>query len=187
MIRLVQEIRETLKNISDKVDNWFNKPEEARKYKPLDNGWTIDQILEHISLTNHFLLILIDKGARKALENANKLNLQTELDGYEFEKKKLDEIGLHKSFEWIRPEHMEPKGEKSSAETREIIGEQFQQCSKHLENMPDGEGILHKTTMTVNNLGKIDVYEYIYFLAKHAERHLTQMEKNEEEFLSSIR
>lgn len=182
-MQLLQAIQEILINISERVNNWFNKPEEVRKYKPLDNGWTIDQILEHISLTNHFLLILIDKGARKALENANKLDLKTELDGYEFEKKKLDEIGLHKSFELIRPEHMEPKGEKSFAEIREIIHEQFQQCSKHLENMPDGEGILHKITMTVNDLGKIDVYEYIYFLAKHAERHLTQMERNEDESL----
>lgn len=36
--------------------------------------------------------------------------------------------------------------------------------------------------MTVNNLGKIDVYEYIYFLAQHGRRHLTQMQKNEEEY-----
>jgi hypothetical protein len=36
--------------------------------------------------------------------------------------------------------------------------------------------------MTVNGLGKIDVYEYIYFLARHAQRHITQMVGNEIEF-----
>ena len=47
--------------------------------------------------------------------------------------------------------------------------------------MPNGEGVLYQTTMSVNNLGKIDVYEYIYFLARHAQRHLEQMERNERE------
>jgi hypothetical protein len=37
--------------------------------------------------------------------------------------------------------------------------------------------------MTVDNLGKINVYEYIYFLSKHAERHLAQMEGNRLEYL----
>ena len=36
--------------------------------------------------------------------------------------------------------------------------------------------------MTVNDLGKIDVYQYIYFLVKHAERHIVQMLKIEQEF-----
>lgn len=38
--------------------------------------------------------------------------------------------------------------------------------------------------MTVNNLGKIDVYQYIYFLAMHAQRHVEQMEKIETEWLN---
>ena len=45
--------------------------------------------------------------------------------------------------------------------------------------MKNGEGLLYKTTMTVNELGKINVYEYIYFLSLHAQRHVTQMKKNE--------
>ncbi|MBN8787104.1 MAG: hypothetical protein J0I84_08435 [Terrimonas sp.] len=52
--------------------------------------------------------------------------------------------------------------------------------------MKNGEGVLYKTTMTVNDLGKIDVYEYIYFLAQHGQRHVTQMEKNEAEFKSVL-
>jgi hypothetical protein len=50
--------------------------------------------------------------------------------------------------------------------------------------MPNGEGILYKTTMSVNDLGKIDVYQYIYFLAQHAKRHLAQMERNEQAYLN---
>jgi hypothetical protein len=36
--------------------------------------------------------------------------------------------------------------------------------------------------MSVNNLGKLNVYEYVYFLAQHARRHLTQMQDNAAEF-----
>lgn len=45
--------------------------------------------------------------------------------------------------------------------------------------MKNGEGLICKTTMTVNELGKINVYEYIYFLSLHAQRHITQMKNNE--------
>ena len=140
-------------------------------------------MLEHISLTSHFLLILIDKAVTKALKNINNLSLTKELADYHFEKEKLDEVGLYKSFEWIRPEHMEPTGQVPLVQVRETIQTQLNRCLEHLQNMPNGEGVLYKTTMTVNNLGKIDVYEYIYFLAKHAERHIAQMERNESEYL----
>jgi len=182
---IIGEIRQTLVYVFDEIDTWFEKPEEVRMYQPQTGGWTIDQILEHISLTSHFLLILIDKGARKALDNRHKANLEAELAKYIFERDKLDEIGIHQSFEWIRPEHMEPAGQKTPAEIRYLIREQRQRCLNHLDQVPDGEGILYKTTMTVNNPGKIDVYEYIYFLAKHAERHITQMQRNEREYLTT--
>ena len=39
--------------------------------------------------------------------------------------------------------------------------------------------------MTVNGLGKINVYEYSYFLAQHARRHLTQMQDNAAEFAAA--
>jgi hypothetical protein len=51
--------------------------------------------------------------------------------------------------------------------------------------MKNGEGLLYKTTMTVNELGKINVYEYIYFLSLHAQRHVTQMKKNESETIKN--
>ena len=57
------------------------------------------------------------------------------------------------------------------------LDSQPQECLGCLHKIPNGEGILCKTMMTVNNLGKIDVYHYICFLAQHAERHITQMEK----------
>lgn len=180
---VISKVRQTLEEVFASVDGWFEKPADIRAYRPQNGGWSINQILEHVSLTSHFLLILIDKGARKALENAEKSDLAAELEAYVFDSTKLDEIGVYQSFDWIRPEHMEPTGQKPLAEVRATIQEQLQRCLTHLDNMPGGEGVLYKTTMTVNNLGKINVYEYMYFLAKHAERHIAQMQRNEKEYL----
>lgn len=77
---------------------------------------------------------------------------------------------------------MEPKGAKSLSEVREQLKGQVSQCFETLEKLKNGEGCLYKTTMSVNNLGKIDVYEYICFLAQHGQRHVTQMARNEQEY-----
>ncbi len=179
---IISEIRECLVTTFEKIDLWFDKDEDMMQFKPLNNGWTIAQILEHIGLTNHFLLILIDKGANKALTNSAQLDLDEELKNYVFQRDKLTEVGLHQSFTWIRPAHMEPNGEKSSAEVRQQLKEQLKQCLAYLDMLKNGEGVLYKTTMSVNNLGKIDVYQYLYFLAQHGQRHLTQMVKNKAQF-----
>jgi hypothetical protein len=181
---LIIEIKDFLKASFSQVDSWFEKNTELRQYRPQNGGWTINQILEHIGLTNHFLLILIEKGTKKALQNVAGLNFEEELKSYVFHRDKLAEVGLHKSFHWIRPEHMEPKGQKTLPEVRQQLKDQLNQCLACLDELKNGEGVLYKTTMTVNDLGKIDVYEYIYFLAQHAQRHVTQMGKNEMEFMN---
>lgn len=58
-----QELSQTLSDYQD----WFDIKSDVLSYKP-QVGWSIEQILEHVTLTNHFLLILIRKGTRKAIE-----------------------------------------------------------------------------------------------------------------------
>jgi gamma-glutamylcyclotransferase (GGCT)/AIG2-like uncharacterized protein YtfP len=157
---------------------WFDESDATKHYRPADGGWTIMEILEHIALTSHFLMILIEKGTRKALEKVDPAELEAMKQTFHYDLGQLDEIGIHQSFAWVRPEHMEPKGEKTETEIKNELIEQLHQCLGHLDTLKNGEGLLYKTTMTVNGLGKINVYEYIYFLSKHAERHIGQMEGN---------
>jgi len=172
---LLHEIDLTLVSAFHRLDEWFDVLPQLRAYRPQSGGWSIDEILEHVALTNHFLLILIEKGASKAIRNINQLDLATELSNYRFERDKLNDVGRHKSFPWVRPEHMEPNGEKTSAEVRNTLHEQLAQCQAVLSRLAHGEGVLYRTSMSVNDLGKLDVYEFVFFLAKHAERHLTQI------------
>jgi hypothetical protein len=175
-------LRNELINTFAELDGWFNVNDRLLKYHPINGGWSISDILEHISLTNHYLLILIRKGTAKAVQKAKGSNFQDELLGYELNWEVLRKIGEHRSFEWIRPEHMQPKGEFELTEIKSRLNSQLQETLGYLEQMPNGEGVLHKTMMTVNGLGKIDVYHYIYFLAQHIKRHITQMQKIEIEF-----
>ncbi|MEZ4852031.1 MAG: DinB family protein [Bacteroidia bacterium] len=178
----IQAIQIHLIQTHTEILHWFEEKEEVKNYRPADQGWTISEILEHIALTSHFLLILISKGTDKALRNVHQLSLEELLQDFDYDLNKINEIGIHKSFAWIRPEHMEPSGEKSDLEIKDELINQLNRCLNYLEKLKNGEGLLYKTTMTVNELGKINVYEYFYFLSKHAERHIQQMEENKKEF-----
>lgn len=174
-----------LTSVFQEIDTWFDKPEALRAYRPKNGGWSVNEILEHITLTNHFLLILVEKGTRKALDQAAKLGAPGPQAPYDFHRDQLTEVGIHQSFEWIRPEHMEPAGQTPLPELRTRLREQVARCLSLLDQLKNGEGTLYKTTMSVNGLGKIDVYEYLYFLAQHGRRHRTQLERAEAEYGAS--
>jgi DinB superfamily len=184
ILSFIKIVNTNLSNVFRDVDNWFEKPADVRQFRPQNGGWTIDEILEHIYLTNHFLLIIIEKGAVKSMKNSVDLNLNNMPVDYDFPIEKLNEIGIHQSFNWMRPEHMEPVEKRPLSILRENLKNQLAQCSVVLNKIQNGEGVLQTTMMSVNNLGKIDVYSYLYFLAKHAERHITQMQKNEMAYTS---
>lgn len=184
----MSEIKQTIQVIDHELiqtlnayQEWFELAPDVLSFKPRA-GWSIEQNLEHVTLTNHYLLILIRKGQRKALELSAKKDMTAQLESYRFNLRVLDAIAEHNSFNWIRPEHMEPRGEKQLTEVRSLLAEQMNECRSLLKEIDQGQGILYQTTMTVNNLGKIDVYQYIYFLCQHAKRHLMQMQKVKEEY-----
>jgi hypothetical protein len=164
------------------VDEWFDKADALHRHKPPSGGWSPGEVLEHIMLTNHFLLLLIEKGQEKALRRKTTEALEQHLENYCLTNPRLLEIGEHKSFAWERPEHHAPTGSRPLPAIRKEIRDQLYRCLYTLELLPDGEGVLYKTTMSVNDLGKLDVYQYLYFLALHAKRHITQLEKIEKEF-----
>jgi hypothetical protein len=174
---LIAEINQALETTFSRLAGWFEAPAQLRSYRPANGGWTIDEILEHVALTNHYLLILIEKGASKALKNERQLDLEQELAARHSESAKLEQIAQPQAFAWMRPEHMEPGGATPGPEVAATLQRQLQQCQEVLQRLPNGEGVLYRTTMTVNALGKLDVYDFVSFLAKHAERHWVQIQK----------
>jgi hypothetical protein len=182
LINLKRELIRTLAV----VDEWFDRDFTLLQYRPASGGWTVSEVLEHITVTNHYLLIIIEKGTEKALRRKYEL---TELlaipASYTLSNQALLAIAQPDAFLWQHPEHHQPTGLKPLCDVRRTLRDQLEQCLITLELLPDGEGTLHRTTMSVNNLGKLDVYQYIYFLALHAQRHIHQLKKIEEEYSAS--
>ena len=68
--RTVAIVRASLREVFAQVDDWFERPADERAFRPASRGWTIDQVLEHISLTNHFLMLTLRKAVEKAVYRA---------------------------------------------------------------------------------------------------------------------
>lgn len=184
-ISLIAELQAELHDAFARVDAWFDQPASLLTFVPADQGWTTEEVLNHIGLTNHYLLILIEKGVGKALANVHSRDLQTELADYQFPREKLAAIGTRHAFPWQRPEHMEPRTHpRALPVVRQQLHDQLTQLLACLGRLAHGEGLLYHTTMSVNGLGKLNVYEYVYFLTQHARRHLTQMQDAKTEWLA---
>jgi len=166
----------------NEVMKWFNADEKLLHYKPKDGGWSIAEILEHISLTNFYLLILIRKGSLRALENSRDNSYKSFLETYEFDWDKMQLIGMPDAFNWSHPEHMEPQNKTALGDVRRTIKHQLTQSLFYLDELKNGEGIMHKSATSVAGIGKIDVYHHVYFLVQHAKRHLLQIKAAKEEF-----
>ena len=183
---ILATIRNELIRSISALDEWFDKDEPILDHRPTGSEWNVRELLEHVMLTNRFLLILIDKGSSKALRQQHDGNFDNLLEDYCLENGAMLEIGIHKSFDWHRPEHMTPTGQLPLRDVRDEIRDQLNRCLIHLELLENGEGLLFKTTMNVNGLGKLDVYQFIYFLALHVRRHLQQLEGILEDYNDAI-
>lgn len=181
---LINRIRFDITNSFALLDKWFDQDARLLHYTPAGGGWAAAQILEHVMLTNHYLLILIEKGCAKALKNAETMKVEFNGNMESLSRQELLDIGVPKSFRWERPEHMKPQGNVALPEIRLTIKTQRDLCLHCLDRLRNGEGLLYETTMTVNNLGKLNVYEYIEFLTLHMVRHIKQLEVNRKPYLN---
>ena len=158
---------------------WFARAHSERAWLPAHGRWSIEEILHHIALTNHYLLILIDKAAAKSLKAMLRgENLDWPAD-YALIPLALEDAKRAEAFTWHRPEHMDPRIHPAQGEDVQarIVG-QMAKLEDILTVLPAGWGHWQKTTMSVNDLGKLDVYQFIVFLCKHTLRHCAQMEGN---------
>jgi len=79
---------------------------------------------------------------------------------------------------------MIPTGEGSLKEIQKVAW--TEKIALEDSSMLKMGGVLHKTSMSVNSLNKLDVYQYIYFLLKHMQRHIQQMEQIESEYIACL-
>jgi len=152
-------------------------PPDVRAHRPVDGGWTIDEILEHVALTNHFLLLVIEKHAvraeARAARDGSPAEGESDLAALEIDRERLRT--------WPAPEHMRPSGALASSEVQARLAAQLAAARAVLRRLAGGAGALARVRMSVADLGPIDLYQWLAFLALHAERHGAQMQGNAEE------
>jgi DinB family protein len=175
----IEHVRTAIRSTFESVDEWFDKPAALRSYKPSSGGWSIDEVLEHITMTSHFLMIVIRNSARKALKRAASGKAIPE---GESDLELLEPISRRGTFTWSRPEHMVPTGEVPSEHVRTMMKDQARECLDLLDQLRSGEGSLYTVSMSVNKSGRLDIYQWLYFLAQHAKRHIAQMQEVEAEY-----
>lgn len=172
---------ELIRSISG-LDAWFDKEDTLMDHKPTSGDWCVRELLENAMLTNRFLLNFIDQGSDKAIRQSIAGDFSDFIQNYCLENQALTEVGIHNSFDSTIHDHIAPTGKASLSEVRREIREQLDRCLIHLELLRNGEGILYKTNMSISGLGKLDVYQNIYFLAHHVKRYVHQLEKIEEDY-----
>jgi len=165
----VVAVRGAVDEIFSSLDTLCAEPAAYLHHRPAYPGaWTIAEHLEHVSLANHFLLLTIAKGVATALHRARTEPL---LPG-ESDLSRLAPIAVPAAFPWEPPGHMIPTGTKPVTEARALLSNQHGECLGLLQRMGTGEGRLCSFRMSVYNLGLLDMYQWLYFLAQHCSWHL---------------
>jgi len=184
--QIIAVLHDEIVNTFDALMPWFGKDRQIRAFRSAHEEWNAELVLEHVMLANHYLLLLIEKGKKKALRIADGSKIKEILDGYELSNPVLDEIGIDHSFKWRCPEHMIPTGSHSLDHVQQEVVKQRSTLLGILDQLSHGEGVIYTMHMSVHSLGTLDVYQYIYFLLKHMQRHIQQMSGIESEYHASI-
>lgn len=165
----IAALRGSIDDTFARLDLLCASPAGYLLYRPdYPDAWTAAEHLEHVSLVNHFLLLTIRKGVTIALRRAK----NRPITPGESDLARLDAIGDPDAFPWEPPGHMIPGGAPSVSEVRARLDTQRRECRQLLGRMEAGEGKLCCFRMSVNDLGKLDMFQWLCFLARHACWHL---------------
>ena len=169
--------RTELTNAFNRMFDVFAFREDVLYYQPLNGGWSIYQVLEHVMLANHFLLRIVNKQAEKTMQWANRIDNKIKLQPYVLDTGKLKSMELNGSYIWVPQRYTEPVGDTPLLELKISLHDQLKQAVELLEN----EKLL-KAIEDSYVAGKIDALHYLYFLAQHMQRHLGQVSRLKKEF-----
>lgn len=155
-------------------------PEPLREARPSENAWSVAEILEHLSR--------VEKGIAKLVAlKVGEMQMMPEPPREAPEMVPLNlakfEHMLNRDFYIEAPERVLPKGEMSAleahaalAETRGIL----------LDQLHAGDGLAYSSvTHPHPAFGALDLYEWVYFIGGHEQRHTEQVRAIASHFAAS--
>lgn len=143
--------------------------------RPPDGGWTPREVLEHVTLTDRYLLILADKIAAKArLRAARGASWPAHPPRFEH----LERLA-GRALAWEAPAHMRPSGNVPASELRARLAADRAHALALLDGAPGGVATLHRIRMSVvgGDDDRLDLYQFLEVLRLHARRHVAQIER----------
>ncbi|MEM6673240.1 MAG: DinB family protein [Planctomycetota bacterium] len=172
--RALPALREGLEAAFGALIRDCEAPLEALDRVPPTAGWTRHEVLEHVALTDHYLLILIDKIAdrtRRRLERGDPWPVH----GPSFAP--LQRLASSER-DWEAPLHMVPSDPAPPMEITRRLDLDRKRCLALLDEFPSGEGTLHRIRMSVvDGDDRLDLYQYLEIVRLHATRHVAQIER----------
>jgi hypothetical protein len=173
---IVTKIRTELTQAFDQLFDVFTIREDVLYYQPINDGWSIHQVLEHLLLANYFLLRIANKQVDRAFQLATVTDVNKAKE-YRLDVVTLNRMGLTGSYIWVPQRFTEPAGEMPLLELKMVLHDQLSRSLSLLKN----ETAL-KAIINTQEPGRIDALHYLYFLAQHIQRHLDQIARVKKEF-----
>src|SRR5687767_11827071 len=93
------------------MDEWSDTANSLRRFRPSHKGWSINDVLEHVMLTNHYLLIIVDRGRAGAWKKSEALRT-TVMSDYSLTTPALQELTDPEAIAWQCHEHHQPLGKR---------------------------------------------------------------------------
>lgn len=148
-------------------------PAARLAHRPAPDAWSPAEVLEHVALTDHFLLLLLDKIADKAQRRRNR-GVPWPAHPPRFEH--IQELAPRERG-WDAPAHMRPTGEPTIDHVRTRLVDDRRRALALLDAFPCGEGTLHRIRMSEvgGDDDRLDLYQYLELLRVHASRHVRQL------------
>lgn len=171
----IDTLRQHMQRVFSDLIAACSLPEDVQDFRPLPDAWTIREVLEHVVLADHFLLLLVQKIADRSGRRAAR---GEEWPTVEPDFTLLQPLMDH-GFSWTHPPHMTPEGDRATQRIAEDLNRDLDRCRAFLDAQPAGEGTLHRIRMSVAD-AHLNLYQYLALIVLHADRHWIQILRNRE-------
>ncbi len=159
---------------------WCCEPAALLAQRSSPGTWTPVEVLEHVTLANRFLSILIQKIAQRC---EARLAAGASYPAHPPHFEHLETLA-RRDFGWLHPEHMSPTAGPPPEQLAATLGEQRDALLALLAALDRGRGSLHRIRMSVVPTqaqdaegDRLDLGQYLLVLTLHLERHLGQLER----------
>jgi hypothetical protein len=136
-------------------------PEECAKLNPAEGGWSVLQVVEHLTLA--------DQGMWKRYQNAGPNDGPIRLEADKF----IYEVGLDRSSKRNAPEHVLPAGRFASL--AEALGE-YRKTRAELAAFVENSNDDFRRKLVQHPVAEMDGHQLFLLIAAHSDRHVMQIE-----------